>query len=461
MYENHNQNLFCSGHAQTAFGNLIAAGGHISAGIGTNQSDLFTPQQNIWTALPLMLDDQEEPYTRWYPSVTTMADGRLIVTGGSYGLDLYRTKPHIYSPQSNTWEFLSGAENLEFDYYPFMFVLPKAVSLRDNNNVLRTFPPGSLVCVGWRQETRVLGYINNTWLWSNYINNSGITHSKDYSSAVMYEPGKIMKCGGGWDLQDGATDLTIHVDFTTSGPYSWKKETFANSQMAYGRGNFDLVILADGTVLAVGGNRGPLGNDVPDENTKNFNHPVVQCEIWNPATKKWRTVASLDPNAPRMYHSVSALLKDGTVIAAGGQYSQYGGYSNYQIYTPPYLMYGHATKRPQVMDVPPIVTTGGGFSLTILDGVEDIEKVALIRLASVTHGFDQNQRYVPLDFDTIPSQNKFLVTAPPTTNHAPPGYYMLFVLRRSEITLEDNSVDSQLVPSVAEYVRVRGAIELP
>lgn len=124
-------------------------------------------------------------------------------------------------------------------------------------------------------------------------------------------------------------------------------------------------------------------------------------------------------------------------------------------------MYGHATKRPQVMDVPPIVTTGGGFLLTILDGVEDIEKVALIRLASVTHGFDQNQRYVPLDFDTIPSQNKLLVTAPPTTNHAPPGYYMLFVLRRSEITLEDNSVDSQLVPSVAEYVRVRGAIELP
>ena len=40
--------------------------------------------------------------------------------------------------------------------------------------------------------------------------------------------------------------------------------------------------------------------------------------------------------------------------------------------------------------------------------------------------------------------------------HAPPGYYMLFVLRHS--INEQNPSDVQLVPSIGKYVKVVGPI---
>ena len=64
-----------------------------------------------------------------------------------------------------------------------------------------------------------------------------------------------------------------------------------------------------------------------------------------------------------------------------------------------------------------------------------------MRLAAVTHAFDQNQRYVPLTFEVI-DDHSIEPTAPVHANDAPPGYYMLFL------------VSNDGVPSVAKYVRL-------
>src|SRR5262249_19786947 len=66
-------------------------------------------------------------------------------------------------------------------------------------------------------------------------------------------------------------------------------------------------------------------------------------------------------------------------------------------------------------------------------------KVALIRTPSMTHDFDQNQRFVPLTFTA--GSGQLTVQAPSSSNTAPPGYYMLFILNGSG------------VPSVASFVR--------
>lgn len=70
-----------------------------------------------------------------------------------------------------------------------------------------------------------------------------------------------------------------------------------------------------------------------------------------------------------------------------------------------------------------------------------IGTVSLLRLAAVTHNFDQNQRYVPLT-STMAAENALAVDAPADTNLAPPGYYILFV------------VSQDGVPSIAKYVRL-------
>ena len=57
------------------------------------------------------------------------------------------------------------------------------------------------------------------------------------------------------------------------------------------------------------------------------------------------------------------------------------------------------------------------------------------------------QRHVILPFGLSPVPEALLVTAPPSANLAPPGYYMLFILRIG--------ADGQtLVPSMAEMIRL-------
>ena len=51
-----------------------------------------------------------------------------------------------------------------------------------------------------------------------------------------------------------------------------------------------------------------------------------------------------------------------------------------------------------------------------------IGTLSLVRLAAVTHSFDQNQRYVPLTF-AMAYENALDVDAPANANLAPPGYY--------------------------------------
>jgi hypothetical protein len=67
--------------------------------------------------------------------------------------------------------------------------------------------------------------------------------------------------------------------------------------------------------------------------------------------------------------------------------------------------------------------------------------VTWLRLSSVTHGFDQDQRFDRLSFTK--SAGVLHVTAPASGAVAPPGHYMLFIL------------SDEGVPSLARFVRLQ------
>ena len=79
--------------------------------------------------------------------------------------------------------------------------------------------------------------------------------------------------------------------------------------MAFGRRQHNLTVLADGSVLATGGNSS--GASLVD-----LNAGVYNAEVWNPGTGKWRTLAA--ESVTRQYHSTAMLLPDGRVLSAGG-----------------------------------------------------------------------------------------------------------------------------------------------
>src|SRR6185295_4708145 len=69
------------------------------------------------------------------------------------------------------------------------------------------------------------------------------------------------------------------------------------------RRNFTLTVLADGRVLAIGGDDG-VSLD-----------PIDSVEVFDPKSETWTELAALP--APRSNHTAT-LLKDGRVLVAGG-----------------------------------------------------------------------------------------------------------------------------------------------
>ncbi|HET6837790.1 MAG TPA: galactose oxidase-like domain-containing protein [Gemmatimonadales bacterium] len=197
--------------------------------------------------------------------------------------------------------------------------------------------------------------------------------------------------------------------------------------MAFPRRHLNATILPDGRVLVTGGTS---GTGFSDEG-----RAVHAAELWDPNTGVWTRLAS--NSVPRVYHSTSLLLGDGRVLHTGsGDASGAVDHFDAEIFSPPYLFNG---ARPAIKSAPTAVAYGQTFSLSTSDP-STISRVTWVRLGSVTHAFDMNQRFNELSFTRVTGGLR--VTAPALRNLAPPGHYLMFVL------------NGQGVPSVAKVVRI-------
>jgi galactose oxidase-like protein len=169
---------------------------------------------------------------------------------------------------------------------------------------------------------------------------------------------------------------------------------------------------------------------------------VLPAEMWSPTTQTWTTLSSLQIS--RLYHSIAILLPDGRVlVGAGGRWNGYpptpgdpAEHPNAEIFSPPYLFKG---PQPTITSAPGDGSYGSTIAVATPNAAS-IASVSLIKLASVTHAFNMDQRFVPLSFTQ--SGGGLNVTLPANANLAPPGYYMLFI------------VDSNGVPSTAAMIRM-------
>src|SRR5262249_53392288 len=78
---NNQTNMFCAGHCALADGRTLVAGGHAGGHIGITDTNLFDPAARTWTKVAPMT------YPRWYPTTTTLPDGRVLVTAGEINCD--------------------------------------------------------------------------------------------------------------------------------------------------------------------------------------------------------------------------------------------------------------------------------------------------------------------------------------------------------------------------------------
>ena len=219
--------LFCTGHAFLADGQLFVAGGHIQTGVGLPKASLYNPFTNTWTAAPDMNAG------RWYPTVTTLANGDALVVSGNIDNTVgVNTLPQVYQPGTGTWRSLTGAQ-LPQHLYPMMFLAPNG----------KVFNPGPSLTMRYLDTS-------GTGSWSVIMPDRDL--DRDYGSAVMYADGKILLLGGG----DPPTNTAEVIDLNQPSP-TWRYV----APMSIARRQVNATLLPDGTVLVTGGTSGPGFNN--------------------------------------------------------------------------------------------------------------------------------------------------------------------------------------------------------
>ena len=390
-YGSHTTNLFCSGHSFLPDGRLLVTGGERNFNNdGVPDANIFDYRTNIWTRGPDM------NLGRWYPTTCALANGETLTLSGSYcsancnppgtnATVAINSLPQVLQT-TGAWRDLTNAMRGDLSLYPWLLLAPDGrvfyAGPESNTKFLNTTGTGS-----WTSAQEELLTTSGTF--------------RDYGSCAMYDAGKVLIMGGGGvpdpdpNLNNRPTNTAEVIDLNSPSP-EWRQV----GSMAFRRRQIIATILADGKVLVTGGTSGA-----------GFNNPcdtVLPAEIWNPTTENWWTMASMQ--IPRTYHLTAVLLPDARVVVAGstGQDAspEYPGCStnqpfqdNAEIFSPPYLFNanGSPATRPTILSAPTLITYGQNFTVNTPDGAS-ITRVTLIRLSSVTHSFNQNQRFNQLTF---------------------------------------------------------------
>jgi hypothetical protein len=404
--------LFCAGHTFMADGNLLISGGHLDTGVGEDKAIIYNPFVNEWLSVPNMNDG------RWYPSNVLLPNGDVLVVGGtSHGIGIVNPLPQVWENQAQSWRNLDHAQHHKLTdwpgFYPFLYVAPN----------------GWVFDAGPHQTARYLDPAGSgQWI---DVARSSLSY-REYGASVMYDTGKVLIVGGNpmnplLDPAQNFPSATGEVIDLQAGSPSWR----SIAPMSVGRRNLNATLLPDGTVLVTGGSA-MWGKDSPSG-------AVYYAELWDPKTAEWSIVGSY--TRYRGYHSTALLLPDGRVLVGGGGHPDPDAgiaEQNVEIFSPPYLFKG---PRPVIEQAPTQVRYGESFVVKSADA-SHIVKVTWLRLGSVTHAFDQGQRINHLDFTL--TNDGLTMTTPGSPNHAPPGYYQLFLISRDG------------VPSLGHMIQVVG-----
>ncbi len=421
-----NVDSFCASATLLSDGRLLTSGGASNAsGFSSFESMVLDWKTSTVTR------DVNLTAPRWYSTMTKLADGRAIMTGGgvpyttgfpdnaNISPDISST-PEIYTPGQG-WRSLIGAYSTDAFggryarwWYPRQWVTAAGTVFGISSEKM------------WEMRVDGNGSIRTLGNYKTPANDTTRPNMGPTSTAVMYDTGKILQAGGngyhnGYKSVSSENASIIDIARISQGVVN----VTDTGKMANGRQWANAVVLPNGRVLVVGGSRWA------DDAGANA---VLASEIWNPATGTWTAGAS--ETIYRGYHSTAILLPDGLVLVAGGGVPGPVTNRNAEIYYPPYLFRQQGAvsvlaARPRIVS---LSTVTAGFNRVINAQVatgDDVSEVSLIAVASDTHSFDANQRRMRLPFAR--SASGVTIVMPVSGNLAPPGYYQLSIVNAAGV----------------------------
>ncbi|HEX8002142.1 MAG TPA: galactose oxidase-like domain-containing protein [Mycobacteriales bacterium] len=471
--------LFCSDQVQLADGTILNVGGtgyYLEPGVsgvpyglseleGLKATRLFDPVTDTWRNARGRMR-----YGRWYPSLVTLPNGDVLVASGVTKLikPVYPDRPEdsgtnvkqleTYHPASETWSVTRASAHRSLPLFPRLHLLPNGKVYYDAAG--QTFnPDGQSYDEALWNMAAVYDPASQTWsdlglpkFGPALQGFRGSAFSQQLTLKPPYTRAQFLSAGGVYGVTPGTylgtSTSTLNTVDVANGLTEWSSE--ATGEMANGRWYSTGVTLPTGEVLAFS------GADRDEVVGPGSGAPVTQAELFDPATKKWRPLASARKG--RTYHNSAILLQDGRVLVGGhapintgyavpfNEGREVAGLSDafrdpsFEVFTPPNLFYG---QRPVITDYD--LSQRYGRTTTIqLHDARDVASVVIVRNPSLTHLINADQKVVELPI-VRRDGNTVTVATPPSANVAVPGPYWLFVNKRTA---------KGLTPSVGRQVFV-------
>ncbi|OJJ07303.1 hypothetical protein ASPVEDRAFT_46644 [Aspergillus versicolor CBS 583.65] len=413
--------MFCPGMAMDFNGSIVVSGGGDAA-----RTSIFNGK--TWESGP----DMRQP--RGYHATATLSDGRIFAIGGSWsGGNKVEKNGEVYNPIKKKWYTRSGA---------------KVDAMLTNDRLGRWRADNHAWLFGWKNGSAFQAGPSVKMNWFT-VEGSGSTTSAGRrmddgdsmsGNAVMYDAvrGKILTFGGQPSYDGSYGSKNAHI-ITLGAPLQEPLVEVAGKGsgggMNFPRVYHTSVVLPDGKVFIAGGQ--VWGSP--------FNEETVQFypEIYNPEADTFDVMNG--QNIVRVYHSISMLLPDATVLNGGGGLCGNCSANHYdaQIFTPPYLLTpsGERRERPTILRADTRVIVGGILEFT---ADKHVASASLVRQGTTTHTTNTDQRRVPIEVNGHEGHS-FSSNLPDDSGVLVPGWYMLFAM------------DSEGTPSEATLVKV----ELP
>lgn len=459
--------IYCAGHTLLADGSLFTAGGMRAIArtgpppeehfFGLSYATILSYPAGSWVRVPEKMTGTGLLGTsdRWYPTVTRLADSRLLITAGADVIvpPAY-ARPTLsverYNPGktgADTWTLLSShqqspAEIFNLDY-THVFQLPNKIAGFD---VLMFGDAGKPVLMSLEDLPAQRWLVRNSVrpgtiatstaalpVMGHHGAHTGAISAQDVpppgpsfqSSSVLlplrlsnengeagYFNGTVLTAGGRY----GSTyERTIDV-------YDPVQDAWiAQIDMGVNRRHPSTVILPDGRILILAGH-----SDMGDPN-------VGFAQYVDPKNGFSLSKGTAWMPEVRGYHTISVLLPDGRVMVGGGNPDNAVGRerADFRYYSPDYIR----KPRPMIVEAPAVINMGATFTARWRGA--SVGEVILIELGSMTHSFDMAQRAIELEIvQQLPGgpDGKIIeIKAPPRAEVAPPGYYMLFLVDETRV----------------------------